>query len=167
MSAKRCRYAILFALSVCSNGLGRRPKFSTRPIIWTSVVPIAICLLSSSALSTQQPGTLLHTFATPTPTNFARFGQGVAGVGDNILVGGERAGAAYIYSGATGNLLITIPSPVPGNSDGFGFSAAGTANTAFVGAVVDSTVENRAGAVYAFDATNGSLLRTFRADANE
>jgi FG-GAP repeat len=126
-------------------------------------VPQLLTLMTFAIRAHASPGDLLQTFIKPPPTNSARFGQGVAGVGDNVIIGGETSRSAYIYSLASGDVLTTIPSPVSGNSNGFGFSVAGTPITAFVGAAIDSTIANRAGAVYAFSPTSGSLLRTFRA----
>ncbi|HEV3417349.1 MAG TPA: hypothetical protein VG056_11060, partial [Pirellulales bacterium] len=115
------------------------------------------------AISTTPTGSLLQTFIQNPPTNFARFGEGLAGVGNDVVVGGEYAHVADVFSSSSGALLQAIPSPTPTADDGFGFSAAGSAATAFIGAATDSSVANRAGVVYAFNPADGSLLRTFRA----
>src|SRR3981081_2929002 len=100
-----------------------------------------LCLLSTScvgfqartiegadpAIATSSPGSLLHTFIRQPPANFTRFGEGITGVGSNVLVGGELSHVADLYSSSTGAFLLAIPSPNPTADDGFGFSAAGSA----------------------------------------
>jgi hypothetical protein len=131
------------------------------------IVSIAVTLLHAGVLAGEVPsppvGSLLQTFIRQPPANFARFGEGIAGVGTNVLVGGENSHVADLFSSSTGALLLAIPSPTPTASDGFGGSAAGTSTVAYIGAPIDSTVADRAGVVYAFNPTDGSLLQTFRA----
>ena len=118
---------------------------------WARVSTLFIVLITASAKA-DNVGALLQTYTQVPPTNFARFGQGVAGIGQNVLIGGTRAGSAYIFDGTSGSLLRTIPDPNSAGGDGFGFSVAATPTTAFVGARLDSTVAYQSGKVYSFDA---------------
>jgi hypothetical protein len=108
-------------------------------------------------------GGLVQTFLQSPPTNFARFGEGIAAAGNDVVVGGEDAHAADVFSDSTGAVLVTIPSPTPKASDGFGFSAAATSANVFIGAPDDSSIATNAGIVYEYNPANGSLVQTFRA----
>ena len=137
---------------------------SLRRIFFSVSTAVSIFAFAiTSARADNPPGSLLQTFIKPPPTNFARFGEGVAGVGNDIVIGGENAGSAYVYDAGTGNLLQTIPSPNTAGGDAFGFSAAGSSSVAFIGAPTDSSVANRAGVAYSFDPASGNRLNTFHA----
>ena len=59
-------------------------------------------------------GELLRTFYSPDPTNHVLFGQSVARVGSNVLVGTpdgdpiQQDGIAYLFDGSTGEVLLTL-----------------------------------------------------------
>ena len=104
----------------------------------------------------------------PDPETGEQFGDAVAALGDNILVGtyldtinGVAAGAAYVMDGNTGNVIHKIPNPEPQEQDWFGFSVAEANGKVFVGAPRDTVAGfNKAGSAYLFDAATGELLLT-------
>lgn len=113
-------------------------------------------------------GSLLTTFANPTPQRDDYFGNAVAGIGsDRVLVaaysdntGAGGAGAVYLF-GTNGVLLTTITNPVPATGDGFGYSLAVAGNDqVLVGAHGNDTFAPYAGEAYLIT-TNGTLLSTF------
>jgi photosystem II stability/assembly factor-like uncharacterized protein len=113
-------------------------------------------------------GTLLTTFTNPTPAVADRFGWSVAGVGsDRVLIGAYHystgaagTGAAYLFS-TNGTLLTTFTNPTPAAYDYFGYAVAGVgSDRVLIGAYLDDTGANNAGAAYLFS-TNGTLLTTF------
>ena len=113
-------------------------------------------------------GDLLLTIPNPEPERHDNFGQSVAGVGSNIVVGVPQddpgavtaAGSVYTFNGTTGVLLLTIRNPAPAR-DNFGFSVAPIGANILIGAPRDnpSGVQN-AGTAYVFDGTTGDLLLT-------
>jgi hypothetical protein len=103
-------------------------------------------------------GTLLTTFAKPTPAGGDNFGWSVATVGnDRILIGANGddtgatdAGAAYLFS-TNGTLLNTFTKPTPAVGDNFGTSVAAVGNDqVLIGAILDDTGAFEAGAAYLF-----------------
>jgi formylglycine-generating enzyme required for sulfatase activity len=114
-------------------------------------------------------GTLLTTFANPTPEDGDFFGYAVAAVGtDRVLIGAfcdntgaNDAGAAYLFS-LDGTLLATFTSPNPTDYGNFGQSVTALGNDrVLIGAGHDNiTGTIRAGAAYLFG-TDGTLLATF------
>jgi Sulfatase-modifying factor enzyme 1/FG-GAP repeat len=116
-------------------------------------------------------GQLLFMISNPEPAANDNFGQAVAEVNGNILIGAPRndndIGAVYLFDGTTGALLLTIPNPHPGGfppeparSEKFGFSVSGVGKNILVGSPEDSLLHEirGAGAVYLFDGTTGRLL---------
>jgi len=128
----------------------------------------------SAYLFSGTTGALLQTFNKPNPRTFERFGDSVAGVGGNALVGALAAfedigggevvdvGAAYLFDSSTGVLLQTFNNPNPSQGDRFGYSVAGVESNVLIGAPRDDPegVSN-AGSAYLFDSTTGALLFTF------
>ncbi|MCA2666585.1 MAG: hypothetical protein IM502_06775, partial [Microcystis sp. M045S2] len=113
-------------------------------------------------------GNLLRTFLNPTPATEDYFGNSVAISGNNVLIGARLdntgaidAGAAYLFDATTGNLLRTFLNPTPANDDRFGGMVAISGNNVLIGAIGDDAGATNAGAAYLFNATTGSLLRTF------
>jgi Calx-beta domain/RTX calcium-binding nonapeptide repeat (4 copies)/FG-GAP repeat len=114
-------------------------------------------------------GELLQTFLNPTPALGDEFGNSVAVVGNNVLIGtplddtgAEGAGAAYLFDGTTGALLQTFLNPQPKAFDIFGISVAAVGNNVLIGASHGYNVGVPApGAAYLFDGTTGALLQTF------
>ena len=115
-------------------------------------------------------GDLLHTFPNPTPAGADRFGDSVAAVGGNVLVGApgddhgaNEAGEAYLFHGTTGALLRTFQNPTPAPGDWFGGSVAGVGSNVLVGAPWDDYTGGafNAGTAYLFHGTTGALLHTF------
>ena len=112
-------------------------------------------------------GTLLATFANPTPSYNECFGFSVAAVGaDKVLIGAYAestfapgAGAAYLFD-TRGTLITSFTNPTPATEEYFGWSVTGIGtNNVLIGAPYEST-EYLAGAAYLFD-LNGTLLNTF------
>ena len=116
-------------------------------------------------------GTLLTTFANPTPAANDNFGLSVAALGsDQVLIGaygnstgGPYCGAAYLFS-TNGTLLTTFANPTPARNDSFGYSVAALGNDqVLIGAYQDGTGGYGAGAVYLF--RSGSFAPGLVADA--
>jgi hypothetical protein len=113
-------------------------------------------------------GSLLMTFANPTPASSDYFGNAVAAVGtDKVLIGAHEddtgaanSGAAYLFN-VNGTLLATFTNPTPASNDRFGSSVAalGT-DRVIIGARNDDAGGTDAGAAYLFN-INGTLLHTF------
>ncbi|MBN2474882.1 MAG: lamin tail domain-containing protein [Pirellulales bacterium] len=111
-------------------------------------------------------GELLQTFVSPTPT--FQFGQSVAAVGGNVLIGApfdpggaEDAGAAYLFDATSGQLLQTFIDPTPSLLGQFGCSVASMGDDVLVGACLDLAGGANAGNAYLFDSATGDLLQTF------
>jgi hypothetical protein len=108
---------------------------------------------------------VLHTLTGPAA--YGNFGQSVASIGEDILVGapyddtgGTNIGAVYMFDGETGDLIRTITNPFPNAYDYFGSSVAAVGTDIVVGAYGDDTGGTDAGAVYVFDGETGDLLYT-------
>ena len=90
-------------------------------------------------------GALLLTIPNPAPDAGDLFGNAVAAVGGNILVGTHldgpggvtAAGSAYLFDGTTGALLLTIPNPAPADGACFGSKVAALGGNILVGAPRD------------------------------
>jgi len=113
-------------------------------------------------------GTLLRTFQQPNPAAGDWFGNEVAAVGDNVLIGdlgddtdAHDAGAAFLFDGKTGKLLQTLQEPSPHDSDWFGASVAAAGPNLLVGAPLDHVGGVSAGGAYLFDGSTGKLLQSF------
>jgi filamentous hemagglutinin family protein len=112
-------------------------------------------------------GQLLFTFTNPEPVENARFGDSVAGVGANVIIGAPNLagaidpGVAYLFDGGTGTLLQTFNNPNPAGGDRFGTSVAAVGTNVLIGANRDDAGATDSGAVYLFDGTTGGLLQTF------
>jgi hypothetical protein len=124
-----------------------------------------------------EQGSYLGRIAPPNPSPNDRFGEAIAVDGSVALVGdpglphwqSTENGKAYVFDLATGEMVVELVKPdVPSTgdnarADGFGRSVAVGGGLALVGAPTDSTWGNFAGAAFLFDATDGSLLHTFKA----
>ncbi|MBW4548622.1 MAG: CHAT domain-containing protein [Symplocastrum torsivum CPER-KK1] len=112
-------------------------------------------------------GLNLFTFTNPEPVENDRFGNSVAGVGANVIIGAPNEpgatdpGAAYLFDGGTGTLLQTFNNPNPAGGDRFGTTVAGVGTNILIGANRDDAGAIDSGAVYLFDGTTGGLLQTF------
>jgi FG-GAP repeat protein len=131
----------------------------------------SVALLKGATVGRADPPgfTLARTLANPAATAGDQFGQAVAFVGDNVLVGarwadmgGTDAGAAYLFDGKTGELLRTFQKPEPAAGDWFGTSVAAVGDNVLIGALGDDTGAHDAGAAYLFDGKTGDLLRVFQ-----
>jgi outer membrane protein assembly factor BamB len=113
-------------------------------------------------------GKLLRTFQQPNPAAGDWFGNGVAAVGNNVLIGdlgddsaAHDAGAAFLFDSTTGNVLLTLQEPTPHDSDWFGASVAAAGSNLLVGAPLDHVNGVSAGGAYLFDGSTGKLLQSF------
>jgi FG-GAP repeat len=111
----------------------------------------------------------LRLFQNPTPSLDDRFGDSLATIGNNLVVGapgddtaGRNAGAAYLFNAVTGNLLRTFQKPTPVVGDNFGSEVVTFGNNILIAAPLDDTGATDAGAAYLFDSVTGTLLRTFQ-----
>lgn len=115
-------------------------------------------------------GTLITTFANPTPSQYSRdqFGVSVAAVGsDKVIIGayfddtvGLATGSAYLFH-TNGTLLRSFPNPSPGFGDQFGYSVAAVGtDKVLIGAVADDAGAMFTGAAYLYS-LDGTLLRSF------
>ena len=125
-------------------------------------------LNSGAAYLFDTGGTLVTTFANPTPAASDFFGYSVASVGtDKVLIGafGDHfspnvGGAAYLFS-TNRTLLMTFNNPSPGSGDRFGIAVAAVgADKVLIGADRDTNGTSSAGVAYLFH-IDGSLLATF------
>jgi len=114
-------------------------------------------------------GVLLYEYPNPTPGVGDGYGQSVAAVGGNVLVGawgddtsGGNTGAAYLFSAQTGALLRTFYNPSPSYDDCFGDSVAAAGNNVLIGAPYADPGASNAGVAYLFDGASGALLQVFR-----
>jgi len=112
-------------------------------------------------------GELLRTFQNPNPVVDDGFGQSVAVVGGNVLVGANHAhanglnvGAAYLFDASNGELLHTFLNPTPGWNDNFGVRVAALGNNILITAPLDDTAGIDAGAIYLFE---GGTAKEFAA----
>jgi cysteine-rich repeat protein len=117
-------------------------------------------------------GALLETFVSGTPTASANFGTSVGGVGLLAVIGEPQStqGKAYVFdadpqSGTFGQLLHTLapvpPYPTSFYNQDFGTSVGSYLGDIMIGAPAALTFWNGwGGAVYVFDPTDASLLRT-------
>ncbi len=97
-----------------------------------------------------QSGTLLRTFADPTP-GVGEFGDAIVPYGNDVLIGGRREDAVYLFDAATGAILRVFADPDHVDRL-FGDSVV---------VVGDRVVVGRGkGRVHVFDAADGAFLRT-------
>lgn len=129
-------------------------------------------------------GSLIHLLLPPMtdPTN-GFFGNAIGDAGDvdddgvhDIVIGspgpalGTNPGHVYVYSGADGSLLLSIPGEAGGDRLGSGVGGAGDVNTdghddVVAGANGNDSVGANSGRGYVFSGLDGSVLRTFDAEA--
>ncbi|BAY65998.1 hypothetical protein NIES22_61110 [Calothrix brevissima NIES-22] len=104
-------------------------------------------------------GTLLQTFANPTPEAGDKFGVSVAIADNKVLVGAsgdntgaDNSGSAYLFDTRTGNLLETLTNPDIGNGDLFANAVDIQDGDALViGAIGHDGIKPNIGAAYIFE----------------
>jgi outer membrane protein assembly factor BamB len=122
---------------------------------WVQACALVAVALSSGPAS-GAPGDLLLTLRPPDPQPGAGFGETLAVIDGNIVVGEpERSlsafpfvGQAYLFDAQTGALKLTLVDPEPRDRSSFGKSVAASDGSVFVG---------RYNRVYAFDAATGGI----------
>jgi len=109
-------------------------------------------------------GKLVSTFQNPTPTVGDYFGNWIAAVGNNVLIG---ASDVCLFDRGTGRLLRTFPNPAPrragerSQGDVFGRCVAFVGNDVLIGVSGDDTGAENAGAAYLFEGATGKVLHKF------
>lgn len=133
---------------------------------WTFVVTSALmsgALMSGcTAAVNAAPGDLLFKLTAPDPEAGAAFGEVLATVDGDILVGEpgrldvpiDAPGRAYLYDGATGQLKLTFNNPEITDQDVFAHSLTGGDGQVFI------STRGLTERVYAYSTTTGQLLRT-------
>lgn len=111
-------------------------------------------------------GSLVSTLSNPSPeAGDYSFGTCVAISGNYAVVGANGSnstvGAVYVFNAASGVLVSTISNPTPAANDYFGQCVAISGNYVIVGGANDDTYAVNSGSAYLFDATTGSLIRTW------
>jgi hypothetical protein len=97
-------------------------------------------------------GSLIHTFRNPTTGQSDWFGDSLAVVGNQILIGSPAANSAFLYDGSSFQLLHTFVNPGPSSSLFFGASVAGFSNGNYLIGAAGSGSNNEVGAAYVFTA---------------
>ena len=132
-------------------------------------------------------GSIIHTLASPNEKRWGDFGVAVAGVGGDVNADGvadvivgatgedsagihQRAGRAYIFSGATGSVLHTLVSPNEETFGNFGISVASVGGDVNADGVIDVMVgayrespgssPEEAGRAYMVSGADGSVIHT-------
>ena len=86
------------------------------------------------------------------------FGQTLAGLGMNLVIGAPGINAVFVYNPTSGQELTELQSPISeASASGFGTSLATTGNLILVGAPRSSLGNGSAGAAYLFDGDTQSL----------
>jgi beta-lactamase regulating signal transducer with metallopeptidase domain/outer membrane protein assembly factor BamB len=132
----------------------------------TVVVLVAVAmptasLLAGSAGSKAKLGDLIRTFQDPNVNSRSGFGQSVATLGNNLLVGAPGNNTAYLFDGSTGELLRAFVAPTQAKALAFGWCVAALGRNALIADFGDQTDGQGSGRVYLFNGLTGELLRTF------
>ncbi|MFH1918447.1 MAG: PQQ-binding-like beta-propeller repeat protein, partial [Planctomycetota bacterium] len=102
-------------------------------------------------------GELVRTFSHP-DNSVGEFGQSVAFVGDDVLVGARDR--LYLFDGTTGEPLRVFANPAP-SYNGFAHSLVVSGTQILVGTQAPWRNAEAERAAYLFDAGTGELLQTF------
>lgn len=113
-------------------------------------------------------GNRLLTLTDPVQNTTDNFGDSIAFVGNNILVGASAkqngsglSGVAYLFNGSTGALMHTFQDPNSGGANWFGLSVAAVNGNILIGAPRDSAEGSFSGSAYLFSGTTDALLHTY------
>jgi outer membrane protein assembly factor BamB len=127
---------------------------------------------NSASIFDATTGNRLKSLSNPTPADGDGFGYSVAVSGTTVVVGAycddtgaTDSGSAYVFDAATGSLLKTLNNPAPATGANFGRSVAISGGKVVVGAYYVDSYHTSRGSAYVFDATTGSLLKTFATPA--
>jgi hypothetical protein len=121
--------------------IGAYSKIEEGVIVPGTIGPAAF---GGAYLFDRRTGQVLHTFSSPTPQVYSRFGWSVVSVGDKIAisqpwldrpeVGVNASGAVYIYDAVTYDYLYSLVDPTPrSNNEQFGVSLAAFGDNLLVG----------------------------------
>ena len=105
-------------------------------------------------------GDLIRTFQDPNAKGVSWFGESVAVVGDNVLVGAPMNNVAYLFEGSTGKLLRTFVAPPKAKAHSFGWCVAAAGRNVVIADKHDATEGRLSGRVYLFNGLTGNLLHT-------
>ena len=113
-------------------------------------------------------GKLLRSFRSPTPTAGDQFGDSLAAIGKNFVIGApgplygplprKDAGVAYLFDGTSGKLLHTFQDPTPAANHGFGSGVSAMGKNV----IIKGRYWNLDCTIYLFDGTTGELLCKFQ-----
>src|SRR5437899_6480516 len=99
---------------------------------------------------------LIRRIISPTPSGGGFFGQALAGVDNEFVVGSRDCdvvcGAVHVFD-SNGNFVRSIFAPTTQPFSGFGDSVGARGTDLLVGATLDDTAGPDAGAAYLFDGT--------------
>ena len=130
--------------------------------------PLIAAAIGLAAGAEAAPITLGVGIVNPSPDTNDLFGGALSLSGGKALIGapsdsttGTRSGRAYIYDSSSGTLSHTLENPTPATNDQFGGAVSLSGNQALVGAQNDALGGTGSGVAYLFDATTGTLTRTF------
>jgi len=153
---------------------GKRRSPAARKQITSSAVDIArfgarfVCSCLRTLVGALGVAMTLAVWSSDAAATSDQFGYSVAVDGNNVLIGevfddtfGQDVGQVHLFDATTGALLQTFDDPTITTKDEFGFTVAIDGTNVLIGAPEDDTNGNRAGQVYLFDATTGTLLQTF------
>jgi FG-GAP repeat len=142
---------------------GQRGRAMLRFVFAAAVIPWGFATAAQG-----EPLNLQLGIVNPSPDNNDLFGAAISLSGGKALVGaqsdtttGTGSGRAYLFDATTGAVLHTIENPTPATNDQFGGAVSLSGNLALIGAQNDGLGGASSGVTYLFDATTGSLLRTF------
>jgi hypothetical protein len=114
---------------------------------------------------------VIQTYPNPAPNADEEFGssvrwleatgQVVVGAPGDRLNGADPVGAVYVLAGDTGAVDLVLHKPVTFSGDLFGSAVAVAVTEVVVGAPNDDSAGGNNGAVYQFDAGNGTLVYSY------
>ena len=105
---------------------------------------------------------LSRTFPNPVSGGGGRFGQSVAGVGDNVLIGAVYDETAYLFDSETEKVLYTLQHPAPVEGENFGRGVAAVGDNVLIGGYYDHADGFRAGPPICSTVHPASLWRLSR-----
>lgn len=131
-------------------------------VVLTAVTMPTLSLVTAGTEGKARFGDLIRTFQDPNEKGASWFGESVAVVGDNVLVGAPMNNVAYLFESSTGKLLRTFVAPPAAEAHAFGWHVAALGRNVLIADPQDATDGSRlSGRAYLFNGLTGDLLRTF------